>query len=180
MRILVTFGSKRGGTEGIARMLGAVLSENGLAVEVAPPQGVRDLTPYDAVVIGGALYANRWPSDIRRFVKRNAQALRRMPVWMFSSGPLGENAAAEDKPPTLQVRRLMDKADAREHVTFGGRLTEDAKGFIASKMARSLAGDWRDPRRIHAWGESIARSLGVHPLPAARHAPISPEPAPSP
>ena len=180
MRILVTYGSKRGGTEGIARMLGSVLAECGLTVDVEPPGNVQGLEGYDAVVIGGALYANRWPGDIRRFVKRNAKSLRVKPVWMFSSGPLGGNAAEEDKPPTLQVRTLMDRADAKEHVTFGGRLTSDAKGFIASRMARSVAGDWRDPRRIHAFAESIARSLGVIAVPHGLRPTVSPEPAPPP
>lgn len=36
MRILVTWGSKRGGTEGIARIVGEILRERGFEVREAP------------------------------------------------------------------------------------------------------------------------------------------------
>src|SRR6185503_10851239 len=87
--ILVTWGSKYGGTEGIARMLGESLEARGKSVvTLMPATEVYDLHRFDAVIIGGALYANRWHKDARRFVTRHLRELRRVPVWMFSSGPL--------------------------------------------------------------------------------------------
>jgi len=38
---------------------------------------------YEAVVVGGALYALRWDRDARRFVTRNVRQLRTAPVWLF-------------------------------------------------------------------------------------------------
>ena len=44
-------------------------------------------------------------------------------------------------------------------MTFGGRLEPDAKGFIARRMARTMAGDWRDERQVDEWVAEILREL---------------------
>jgi menaquinone-dependent protoporphyrinogen oxidase len=161
MNILVVHGSKLGGTAGIASSIGETLREAGFAVDVLPARQVRDLKDYDAVVIGGGLYAGRWYKDARRFVLRHAAALRQRPVWFFSSGPLDDSASQKDLPPTEQVQQLMGYVGATEHATFGGRLEADARGFIASKMAKQRAGDWRNPERIETWAREIAIVLAA-------------------
>jgi menaquinone-dependent protoporphyrinogen oxidase len=129
---------------------------------VLPPKEAARASGFDAVVVGGALYANRWHPAARRFVARREKALRAVPVWFFSSGPLDDLQPA-DHPPTRQVEILMERVGALGHVTFGGRLAPDASGFPASAMAKKHAGDWRAPDRIRAWAAEIARAL-----PAAR------------
>ncbi len=167
MRVLITFGSKSGGTAGIARSLGEALEQQGLDVVVEPASEVRDVGAYGAVVVGGSVYANRWHADARRLVARNVDALRRVPVWMFSSGPLDDSAERVDVPPTTQVSVLMRRIGAQGHRTFGGRLLPDAKGFPAQAMAKTMSGDWRNPERIRAWAADIARELPhAHPKPA--------------
>jgi menaquinone-dependent protoporphyrinogen oxidase len=158
-RVLVTWGSKRGGTAGIARILGAELQRQGLDVTLLASKNVRSAAGFDAVVVGGALYANRWHPDARQFVNRHERELRRVPVWFFSSGPLDDSAEREAIAPTRPVRVLMDRVGATEHVTFGGRLAPDARGFPASAMAKEHAGDFRRPERIEAWASEIARAL---------------------
>jgi len=53
----------------------------------------------------------------------------------------------------------MEKTSVREHITFGGRLRPDAKGFAASAMAKKRAGDWRDAAQVHRWTRTIASQL---------------------
>jgi menaquinone-dependent protoporphyrinogen oxidase len=159
MRVLIVHGSKLGGTAGIAEMLGESLRANGLEVDVRPAKGVRDIESYDAVVVGGALYAFRWHHDATRFVRRHRRVLKHKPVWLFSSGPLDDSALEKDIPPVRHVRNAMVQIGAIEHVTFGGALPEDVKGLIASKMAADHAGDWRNPEHIARWGRRIAEML---------------------
>src|SRR5689334_17224121 len=85
VHILVTWGSKRGGTEGIARTLAEALQREGLDVELLPARAAMKATGFDAVIVGGALYANRWHPDARHFVNRQEKKLRGVPVWFFSS-----------------------------------------------------------------------------------------------
>jgi menaquinone-dependent protoporphyrinogen oxidase len=158
MRVLVAYGSKMGGTMGIAQLVGDALADAGFQVDVRPAPEVADLDPYDAVVIGGALYTGRWHRQARRFVKRHTGSLRERPVWLFSSGPLN-GSAVEQIPPVPQVQELVERIGARGHVTFGGRLSADAKRFPASAMAKTHAGDWRDPERIRGWAADVAMEL---------------------
>ena len=164
MRVLIAYGSKRGGTAGLAEMIGQELTEAGLQTVVKPARGVKSLDGFDAVVIAGALYAFRWHRDARHFARRHARELRERPVWLVSSGPLDESAATSDIPPVKQVARVMSKIGARGHVTFGGRLEKDAKGFPASAMAKKRAGDWRDREHVHRWTSGITADLAAQDL----------------
>ncbi|MGZ4459363.1 MAG: flavodoxin domain-containing protein, partial [Nocardioidaceae bacterium] len=135
MSVLVTYGSKRGGAMGLAEMVATDLREEGLQVDVVPPNKVKRLDKHEAVVVGGALYASRWHRAAKRFVKRHTGELRERPVFFFSSGPLDDSATREVIPPVEGVQALMERVGARGHITFGGRLSPDAKGFPASAMA---------------------------------------------
>jgi menaquinone-dependent protoporphyrinogen oxidase len=173
MRVLVTWGSKRGGTEGIGRMLGEALAEHGFDVVATAAKKMKRLAsaePVDAAIVGGALYANRWPASARRLVGRNVDALRKVPVWFFSSGPLDDSADRSEIPPPPEVAVLAERVGARGHVTFGGRLEPKAKGFAASAMAKKHSGDWRNPDRIRAWAAVLAKELpGAVPARAVDH-----------
>jgi len=162
-RILVAYGSKRGGTAGLAAMIRDALTGAGHQVAVSPARDIATLEGVEAVIVAGALYANRWHRDARRFVRRNRAALSTVPVWLVSSGPLDDSAAQRDIPPTPQVRKLLTRVGARGHVTFGGRLSPDAKGFPAGAMAKTKAGDWRDTAHVRRWVASIVGQLdGAH------------------
>jgi hypothetical protein len=80
-------------------------------------------------------------------------------VWFFSSGPLDDSADQEDIPATTQVADLAERVGAKSHVTFGGRLESDAKGFPGSAMAKTKSGDWRNPDRIRAWAVELATEI---------------------
>jgi menaquinone-dependent protoporphyrinogen oxidase len=172
MRVLVTWGSRRGGTEGIGRQVADVLRASGHEVRADAADRVERLAAFDAVVVGGALYANRWSPVARRFVTRHLHQLRAVPVWLFSSGPLDDSASRTTIPPTPQVAALAARVGALGHVTFGGRLAPDAHGFPARAMARQNSGDWRDGERINAWATELAAAL-----PRAR--PGTPAPLPA-
>ena len=159
-KVLVTYGTTNGSTAEIAEAVAGVLTKDGIPAETAPARSVKDVTAYDAVLVGGGLYGGRWHRDARRFVRRNRRALAGRPVWFFSSGPLDASASQKNIPPVPAVRRAMDHVDARGHVTFGGRLEEGAKGRIAKMIVRNgKGGDFRDFTEIEAWAEQVAGEL---------------------
>jgi menaquinone-dependent protoporphyrinogen oxidase len=159
-RVLVAYGTKNGSTAGIAEIIGTTLLEEGIAADVRPAGQVDSVAGYDAVVLGGALYAGQWHRDARRFARRHAKNIETRPVWLFSSGPLDGSADSTDIPPVPQAARAVTSLHARAHVTFGGQLTEAAKGFIAKAIVRKgHGGDFRNPQRIQAWSRGIAAEL---------------------
>jgi len=167
-RVLVAYGTKNGGTAGIAAIIGQALRERGFEVDVRDAREVRDVTPYGAVVVGGALYAMRWHADAVRFARRHAKALSGRPVWVFSSGPLDTSADEKDIPPVSRARRAMNVLGARQHRTFGGVLDEHAKGWLARRMAAGSGGDFRNPTSLQGWAGEIADVLDEQRDPLAQ------------
>jgi len=159
VRVLIAYGSKRGGTAGLAEMIGDELEAAGLDTVVKPARDAGNLDGFDSVVIAGALYAKRWHHDARHFARRHAATLRSLPVCLVSSGPLDDSAAGVI-PPVKHVANLMSQIGARGQVTFGGRLERSARGFPASAMAKTKAGDWRDRSHVRAWASAVAEELG--------------------
>jgi menaquinone-dependent protoporphyrinogen oxidase len=161
MTVLVTYASKHGSTQGIAEAIGARLHERGADAEVRSVRGVDGLERYDVVVVGSAVYLGSWMKEAQAFLDRNAEALGRIPVWLFSSGPTGTDpneGALLDK----QQRRL-DAVGARDHHVFLGALDRKKLGFLersAIKAAKSPLGDFRDWSDVERWADSIADAPG--------------------
>jgi menaquinone-dependent protoporphyrinogen oxidase len=160
-RVLIAYGSKRGSTGEIAKAIGWTFEEMGLEVDVRRAAEVEDVGPYEAVVLGGAVYKNRWHRDARRFGRRFVGPLRDRPVWLFSSGPLDLTAEERKIPPVAFVAKLAERIGARDHATFGGRLASHPSGYAASVMAERLAGDYRNFAEIRAWASRIGREIGA-------------------
>jgi menaquinone-dependent protoporphyrinogen oxidase len=160
-RILVAYGSTRGSTAQLAHWIADDLREVGVDADARPAGEVRDVTGYDAVVLGGALYMGRWHREARRFARHYATALVGRPVWLFSSGPLDHTAEEPALPPVKGVVKATRQLDARGHVTFGGALAPDARGFPASAMAKKLSGDYRNRDHVRTWARSVAAAVGV-------------------
>jgi menaquinone-dependent protoporphyrinogen oxidase len=160
MTVLVAFGTTNGSTGEIAGWIGAELVAAGLVVEVRPAAEVRDVDGYEAVVLGAAMYMAGWHRDARAFAHRFAGQFAPRPVWLFSSGPLDRSAEEGEVPPSPQAESAMHALQACGHVTFGGRLSPDAHGwlgFVARRMAtEGHGGDFRNPERVRAWARQIA------------------------
>jgi menaquinone-dependent protoporphyrinogen oxidase len=167
MRVLVVYGSKRGGTEGLARAVGEGLTGTGHTVDVLPAgKQFESLAQWDAVVVGGALYAWFWQRDARRFVRRHLEELQQLPVFFFSSGPLDDSAHLKEIPPPGSVARLARLTGAQRHKTFGGRLVDQARGALPQ-------GDWRNLSDAREWGEGVGEDLYTMTLRERLHVPAS-------
>ena len=92
MPVLVVYASRHGSTREIAERIAAKLTEEGRPAQARPVQEASGLEGYDAFVIGSATYAVHWMDEALAFVKANGAVLARQPVWLFSSGPLGDQA----------------------------------------------------------------------------------------
>jgi menaquinone-dependent protoporphyrinogen oxidase len=142
-------------------MIADGLRAHGIEADARAAREVSTLEPYGAVVVAGALYYNRWHRDARRFVRRFAEQLRTLPVWLISSGPLDDTAGWGTLPPVPQVRRIAAEIGARACLTFGGRLEPDGRGFPARAMAKEHAGDWRDPELVRGFVLVVVADLAA-------------------
>lgn len=162
MRVLVIAASKHDATAGIAEAIGQTLSEHGLDALVAPPGGAPEPQGFDAVVLGSAVYAGHWLKPVLAYVEKHREALAARPVWVFSSGPVGDPHRPVEEP--ADAVRVADEIGAREHRLFAGRLDPTILGRgerLIVRAMRAPEGDFREWATITGWGAGIAAALGA-------------------
>jgi menaquinone-dependent protoporphyrinogen oxidase len=159
-RILVTAASKYQATLEIAQAIGDALAERGFDVTIYPIEDVTAVDGYDAVVAGSAVYAGHWMKPAREFVERYAAELAARPVWLFSSGPIGDPPKPQEDP--VDASELVEQSGAREHRVFAGKLDRSRLSFGEKAIVLALRapeGDFRDWDEVRSWAMSIADSL---------------------
>jgi menaquinone-dependent protoporphyrinogen oxidase len=171
MKVLVSAASKHGATseiaEEIAKALREALQEYGVGsdeepvVDVLSPEQVSSVEDYDAVVLGSAVYAGHWLEPARELARDHAEALSERPIWLFSSGPVGD----PPKPPeedSVDVAGILEATGARDHRVFSGKLDRSTLGFAEKAImlaVRAAEGDFRDWEAIREWAREIATEL---------------------
>jgi menaquinone-dependent protoporphyrinogen oxidase len=160
MKVLVCAASKYGATSEIAQAVADVLAERGCTVTVLAPEKAIVVEEFDAVVLGSAVYMGQWMKPARELAERSADALAARPVWLFSSGPIGEPAKPADNP--VDVTTILQATKARDHQIFTGKLTKKHLSFpdraIVSAI-RAQEGDFRNWAEIKDWAGGIADAL---------------------
>ena len=162
MKVLVTAASKHGATAEIATVIGDVLETQSIEVDVLPPDDVERVDAYDAVVLGSGVYAGHWLKPAKAFIERNETALRERPVFLFSSGPIGEPPKESDE--AAEARHADAATGAIDHRVFGGRLTASQLGSFEKLVIRMVKAPLSDDRpwdEIADWAKEIARYLSA-------------------
>jgi menaquinone-dependent protoporphyrinogen oxidase len=167
MRVLVAYASWYGSTAEIAERVGAILSREGISVEVAPVREAPQPAGFDAVVVGSAVHQQAWSPEAVEFVRTQATAQDRRPMWLFSvgmsdglPGPLREPAR------TSQHGRITAALGAavrpREHRVFSGVCRPEQLPRWVGILFRMLGGrfgDYRDWPVIEDWARHIAGQI---------------------
>jgi len=164
-RVLVTFATKYGATAEIAEKIGEVLQQAGLEADVLPAERATDLSAYQAVILGSAVYIGRWRKEAVKFLQANEQTLVEKPVWLFSSGPTGGGDPVEllqgwRFPGKLQP--IVDRIQPRDIAVFHGAVDVNKLNFIQKWMLKNVkapVGDFRDWEAITSWATAIADEL---------------------
>jgi menaquinone-dependent protoporphyrinogen oxidase len=160
MKVLVVVASKHGSTREIGEAIADELRSALFTVDVREVLEVGRVAGYDAVVLGSGVYAGSWLPEMKSFVHAYYNSLLAVPIWAFSSGPLGEHAESHDDPERLLAP--LGKIAVRDHRIFVGKLDSQHLGLgerLIVKVVRAPEGDFRDWAAIRAWAHEIANSL---------------------
>lgn len=163
-KALVTAGSKHGATSEIANRIAMKLTASGCDTVVSSPDDVESTSGFDAVVLGSAVYAGRWTKDARQLVKRISRNGDLPPVWLFSSGPIGDQPLPTEEP--VDVEEILAATAAVEHRIFAGKVDRAKLTFPERAIllaVRAEEGDFRDWNAIDAWAGTIADRLTGSP-----------------
>lgn len=164
-RVLVVTASRHGSTAGIGQRIQAELRAQGVDATLDDAPAARGPEGFDAVVLGSAVYAARWMPAMKEYATRHQDALRARPVFLFSSGPLGDPPVPAEAPPDAAAMVALTRA--REHVTFAGSLRKEDLSLAEKAMVRMVKapyGDFRPWPAVVAWARSIAARIAVTEL----------------
>ncbi len=172
MKVLVAYATRHGATREIAERVAQTLDRRGLQVTLLPTDRARSVEGFDAFVIGSAAYAAHWLGSASSFVKHNRTTLANHPTWLFSSGPLGNDAVDAKGNDVLQSTRPREFEEfareirPRDECVFFGAWDPSAPriGMLEHLMPgvarRAMpAGDFRDWAEIENWAGAIASEL---------------------
>ncbi len=160
MKVLVTTASRHGSTSEIGARIGDQLHGAGLDTVFVDAEDVERILDYDAVVIGSGIYAGAWLKPARLLIERNAADFLERPVWLFSSGPVGDikgSPVNEDL-----IADLMERSGAEGHMMFNGKLDKSDLSLPERAIVGVLKvpeGDFRDWEAIDGWAAEIAGHL---------------------
>jgi menaquinone-dependent protoporphyrinogen oxidase len=160
MKVLVASASRHGATDELAHAIGEALAVQGITVDVRRMEDVDTVMPYNAFVLGSAVYLGSWLRVARQFVDEHAEVLALRPTWLFSSGPVGSPETAEND--SFNPADLLEKTRARDHHLFGGKLDKSTLGLAERAFTGALGlpeGDHREWHAVTAWSIAIARAL---------------------
>jgi menaquinone-dependent protoporphyrinogen oxidase len=164
--VLVTYASKHGSTQEVAERIAYSLNQLGVPADVQPMTQVDAIDGYDGVVMGSSVYIGRWMKAASEFVERVRPALAARRVWLFSSGPLGDQAGTD--PP--EIAKLAASLNFVEHRLFSGALRKERLSLVERAVVKAVKapyGDFRDWTEIDAWAAAIVRELESSVVPQA-------------
>ncbi len=159
MKVLVAVGSKYGSSREVASTIRATLATQGFDVELWDAADVRTVTPYDAVILGSAVYGGLWRRDASSLAKEHREALKLRDVWTFSVGM--ENVVVQGQPKD-EAYGIAESIGAKEHRRFSGKLDLAKLNIGERALIRALdppVGDFRDMEDVRAWASDVGGLL---------------------
>lgn len=169
-KVLVAYASMHGSTGEVAQAIGKVLCAAGASVDIRLVKSVKDMRPYQAVVIGGAVRSDRWLPEAKEFVASNRAFLSIVPTAYFLTcltlfRPTEEN---QKKAQSFldPVREEVPEVRPFSTGLFAGVLDLNRySAAIATVMRYKMwandieEGDYRDWNSIRAWADQLRPAI---------------------
>jgi menaquinone-dependent protoporphyrinogen oxidase len=174
-KILVTYATKYGSTQGVAQAIADELRSKNILVDLTPARDVKSLDGYTGVVLGTPLYIGAMLGDASKFLSRFKDTLSQTPTAFFVLGPL-EKTPKELSDVQVQLDTLLNKIGWFKPAVveiFAGAMDPDKFRFPDSLLKIMPANkegslfktfDGRDWEGIRAWADSLENVLLKQPV----------------
>ena len=156
--VLIAYASKYGSTGEVADAIGKELCAGGVNADVALIRNVRNISSYQGVVVGSAVYMGEWMPEAVEFVKKNRDILRQMPVAYFLVCMTMRAPTEENRRKVLAyldpVHKEAPQVKPVGTAAFAGALHYSNLSLpmkIIMKSKGAPEGDFRDWNAIRAW-----------------------------
>ncbi len=172
--ILIAYDTTHGSTAEVGEHIGTNLCDRGFRVDLSLAVNVTDISMYDAVIVGSAIYQFTWLKGARDFLRQNQSALAQLPTAYFIVGA----SMSEDTPENREAVQkifvdpvLKNFADITPLSVglFGGAVDFAENEYnlfewIVLKILGLILGytesaDWRNWDAVDSWSEELAGKL---------------------
>jgi menaquinone-dependent protoporphyrinogen oxidase len=167
-RVLVAYATRAGSAGEVATTIAETLRQAGQAAEVRPARDVTDLCPYQAVIVGSAIYMGQWMPDAVKFVRRHRQTLSQKPVAYYAVCLTLKDDTEENRCTVAAyldpVRTEVPEVKPVDVGLFAGRLDYGKLSFLYRTIIKKMGapeGDYRDEEAIRAWAASLPPKLAL-------------------
>jgi menaquinone-dependent protoporphyrinogen oxidase len=157
-KVLVTYASKYGSTGGVADAIGKELCSKDAATDVALIKNASNISSYQGVVIGSAIYMGKWMSEAIDFVRENREILRQVPVAYFLVCMTLAQPTEKNRAEVLSymdpILKAVPEINPVAIGTFAGALDYNNLSWLKKKILKSKGtpeGDFRDWNAIRTW-----------------------------
>jgi menaquinone-dependent protoporphyrinogen oxidase len=180
MKTLLVYGTRYGTTASTSEEIAKILQGEGFNVKVvnAKEEKIKDISPFDLIIVGSGMQFGRWTGEAEDFLKRFQKELAQKKVALFVS-TMKTVTEREGKTEELQKTRKMELDDkVTKHNLqpislgfFGGVLdfnkmniiTRKTIGFLRKQLEKdgfkeSPPGvyELRDWEEIRGWAKELA------------------------
>jgi menaquinone-dependent protoporphyrinogen oxidase len=172
--LLIAYDTIHGSTAEVAEYIGNDLCNQGFRVDLRLVTNVENISEYDAIIVGSAIYQFTWLKDAKNFLQQNQATLAQLPTAYFIVG-------ASMSVDTPESREAVKKAfvdpvlEEFPDITplsiglFGGAVDFDTNDYnlfewIVLKILGLILGytegaDWRNWDAIDTWSKELAGEL---------------------
>jgi menaquinone-dependent protoporphyrinogen oxidase len=182
-KALIIYGTRYGATASTSEEIAETLRQKELEVQVvnAKEEKVKDITPYDLIIVGSGIQMLRWTSEPEDFLKKHQKELASKKLALFVCCGF----ATDKKKPELAEkarRKFLEEKAAKHHLQpvalglFGGVYNYNKMPWFAKKAMnadrpRVAAAyketepgiyDTRDLNAIRGWAEELAKIASSH------------------
>jgi menaquinone-dependent protoporphyrinogen oxidase len=159
-KVLVAYTSKAGSTSEVAKAIGEVLSKSGADVTVEQIKNVKDISAYQAVIVGSLIRMGSWVPEAKNFVEKNKAILEKVPTAFFTTSLTLKDDTDEARAKVAgYVEPVVQIVKPVENGLFGGKMDTSKLSFldkmIIEKMIKETNGDYRKWDEINAWAEKL-------------------------
>jgi len=165
-KVLIAYASMHGSTGEVADALAKDLCAAGASVDIRLVENVKDLSPYQAVVMGSAIRSDRWLPEANEFVAGHRSILSNLPTAYFLTCLTLANPSAEIRTKVQSfldpVREEFPEVKPVSTGLFAGVLDYNKYGTAIKAVMKYKMwtkgveeGDYRDWRVIHAWANQL-------------------------
>ena len=142
LKALIAYGTRYGATTGTSEEIGRILREEGFEVKIAntKKEKIKDISPYDLVVVGSGMQMGKWVGEAEDFLKRfrNEFEKKKLAIFVSTMKTVSEREGktediAESRKVSLEDKVAKYSLKPIALGFFGGVIDFNKMGFVTRK-----------------------------------------------